>query len=78
MKFSESKGKVSEGGGHLLFGSLSRLRSGNPWTWIRGRRNAAIDFTARLRGTVRFDSIDDLITQMHDDVDRARELCRDV
>ena len=36
--------------------------------------HAAIDFTARLRGTVRFDSIDDLIAQMYDDVSRAREL----
>jgi riboflavin kinase/FMN adenylyltransferase len=36
--------------------------------------HAAIDFTARLRGTVRFDSIDDLITQMHDDVTQARAL----
>ena len=36
--------------------------------------HAAIDFTARLRGTVRFDSVDDLITQMHADVDQARTL----
>jgi riboflavin kinase / FMN adenylyltransferase len=36
--------------------------------------HAAIDFTARLRGTVRFDSIDDLIIQMHTDVDQARTL----
>ena len=36
--------------------------------------HAAIDFTARLRGTVRFDSIDDLITQMYVDVAQARTL----
>ena len=36
--------------------------------------HAAIDFTARLRGTVRFDSVDDLITQMHTDVAQARTL----
>ena len=36
--------------------------------------HAAIDFTARLRGTVRFDSIDDLVVQMRVDVDQARAL----
>jgi riboflavin kinase/FMN adenylyltransferase len=36
--------------------------------------HAAIDFTDRLRGTVRFDSVDDLVTQMHADVDQARAL----
>jgi riboflavin kinase/FMN adenylyltransferase len=36
--------------------------------------HAAIDFTARLRGTVRFDSVDDLITQMHADVAQTRTL----
>jgi hypothetical protein len=36
--------------------------------------HAAIDFTARLRGTQRFDSIADLVTQMHQDVAQAREL----
>jgi riboflavin kinase / FMN adenylyltransferase len=36
--------------------------------------HAAIDFTARLRGTVRFDTVDDLITQMHADVAQARTL----
>jgi riboflavin kinase/FMN adenylyltransferase len=36
--------------------------------------HAAIDFTARLRGTVRFDSVDDLIDQMHADVTQARSL----
>jgi riboflavin kinase / FMN adenylyltransferase len=34
--------------------------------------HAAIDFTARLRGTLRFDSIDDLVTQMRRDVDDVR------
>lgn len=33
-----------------------------------------VRYVARLRGQVRFDSIDDLITQMHADVDRARAL----
>jgi riboflavin kinase/FMN adenylyltransferase len=36
--------------------------------------HAAIDFTARLRGTVRFDSVADLIAQMRDDVSKARAL----
>jgi riboflavin kinase / FMN adenylyltransferase len=36
--------------------------------------HAAIDFTARLRGTVRFDSVDELVTQMHADVAQARAL----
>jgi riboflavin kinase/FMN adenylyltransferase len=36
--------------------------------------HVAIDFTARLRGTERFDSVEDLITQMHRDVDQARQL----
>ncbi|HEY2239291.1 MAG TPA: bifunctional riboflavin kinase/FAD synthetase [Streptosporangiaceae bacterium] len=36
--------------------------------------HVAIDFVARLRGTERFDSVDDLVTQMHHDVDKAREL----
>jgi riboflavin kinase / FMN adenylyltransferase len=36
--------------------------------------HAAIDFTARLRGTVRFDSVNDLVTQMHNDVAQARTL----
>jgi riboflavin kinase/FMN adenylyltransferase len=34
--------------------------------------HAAIDFAARLRGIVRFDSIEDLITQMRQDVIQAR------
>jgi riboflavin kinase/FMN adenylyltransferase len=36
--------------------------------------HAAIDFGTRLRGTLRFDSIDALVEQMHRDVDQAREL----
>ncbi|HEY1000242.1 MAG TPA: bifunctional riboflavin kinase/FAD synthetase [Streptosporangiaceae bacterium] len=36
--------------------------------------HAAIDFTARLRGTERFDSVQALITQMHEDVAQARVL----
>jgi riboflavin kinase/FMN adenylyltransferase len=35
-------------------------------------RHAAIDFTARLRGTERFDTIEALVAQMRADVDRAR------
>ncbi len=34
--------------------------------------HAAIDFAVRLRGTVRFDSVEDLVTQMHADVAQAR------
>ena len=36
--------------------------------------HAAIDFTARLRGTERFDSVQTLVTQMHEDVAQARAL----
>jgi riboflavin kinase / FMN adenylyltransferase len=36
--------------------------------------HAAIDFTARLRGTLRFDSVNELVDQMRRDVDQAREL----
>ena len=36
--------------------------------------HVAVDFTARLRGMVRFDTVDALITQMHLDVSQAREL----
>jgi riboflavin kinase / FMN adenylyltransferase len=36
--------------------------------------HAAIDFTAWLRGTLRFDSVEDLVGQMHRDVGQAREL----
>ncbi|MDQ6744694.1 MAG: bifunctional riboflavin kinase/FAD synthetase [Actinomycetota bacterium] len=34
-----------------------------------------LDFLARLRGERRFDSVEALVTQMHRDVARARELC---
>jgi riboflavin kinase/FMN adenylyltransferase len=37
--------------------------------------HAAIDFAVRLRGTLRFDSVDALVEQMHQDVDQAREIC---
>ena len=37
--------------------------------------HAAIDFAARLRGTLRFDSIDALVEQMHLDVAQARDIC---
>jgi riboflavin kinase/FMN adenylyltransferase len=37
--------------------------------------HAAIDFGARLRGTLRFDSVDDLVEQMGVDVAQAREIC---
>ena len=37
--------------------------------------HAAIDFGVRLRGTLRFDSIEALVAQMHDDVAQAREIC---
>jgi riboflavin kinase/FMN adenylyltransferase len=36
--------------------------------------HAAIDFTARLRGTERFDSVEALVVQMHQDVARARAM----
>jgi riboflavin kinase/FMN adenylyltransferase len=35
--------------------------------------HAAVDFTARLRGTVRFGSVDELVEQMHRDVAEVRE-----
>jgi riboflavin kinase / FMN adenylyltransferase len=38
--------------------------------------HAAIDFTQRLRGTLRFDSVDALVEQMTRDVDEARRLAR--
>jgi riboflavin kinase/FMN adenylyltransferase len=34
----------------------------------------AVDFAERLRPTVRFASVDELVVQMHEDVDRARQL----
>jgi len=37
-------------------------------------RHMAVDFVTRIRGQARFDSVDDLITQMHRDVDTAREV----
>ncbi|QTE30591.1 bifunctional riboflavin kinase/FAD synthetase [Pengzhenrongella sicca] len=36
--------------------------------------DVALEFVARLRATLRFDSIDELVATMHDDVARAREL----
>jgi riboflavin kinase/FMN adenylyltransferase len=36
--------------------------------------HAAIDFTARLRGTERFESVEALVIQMREDVDQARHL----
>jgi riboflavin kinase / FMN adenylyltransferase len=36
--------------------------------------HVAVDFAARLRGMVRFDSVDELVAQMHRDVDAARAL----
>jgi riboflavin kinase/FMN adenylyltransferase len=39
--------------------------------------HAAIDFAARLRGTERFDSVEALVTQMHEDVNQARILTAD-
>jgi len=32
----------------------------------------AVDFAERLRGTVRFDSVPELVAQMHRDVDAVR------
>ena len=34
-----------------------------------------IAFIARLRGEKRFASVEELVAQMHRDVDQARELC---
>jgi riboflavin kinase / FMN adenylyltransferase len=39
--------------------------------------HVAVDFVARLRGMVRFDSVDDLIAQMHRDAQEARALIRE-
>jgi riboflavin kinase / FMN adenylyltransferase len=36
--------------------------------------HVAVDFTARLRGMVRFESVDELIAQMRSDVDAARAI----
>lgn len=38
--------------------------------------HVSVDFTARLRDTLKFDSIESLIEQMRHDVDRAREITR--
>jgi len=37
-------------------------------------QNLGVEFVHRLRGMVKFDSVDDLITQMTDDVTRTRQL----
>jgi riboflavin kinase/FMN adenylyltransferase len=37
--------------------------------------HAAIDFAVRLRGTLRFESVDALVEQMRQDVNEARRLC---
>jgi riboflavin kinase / FMN adenylyltransferase len=37
--------------------------------------HVAVDFIARLRGMERFDSVDDLVAQMHLDADAARQVC---
>jgi riboflavin kinase/FMN adenylyltransferase len=34
-----------------------------------------LEFVERLRGELRFESVDDLVTQMHADVARVREIC---
>jgi riboflavin kinase/FMN adenylyltransferase len=39
--------------------------------------HVAVDFAARLRGMVRFDSAEELTEQMHRDVDQARDLLGD-
>jgi riboflavin kinase/FMN adenylyltransferase len=36
----------------------------------------AADFVTRIRGQARFDSVADLVSQMHQDVDAAREILR--
>jgi riboflavin kinase/FMN adenylyltransferase len=38
-------------------------------------RTMTIEFIEKLRGEQRFDSAEELVEQMHDDVRRARELC---
>jgi riboflavin kinase/FMN adenylyltransferase len=35
-----------------------------------------LEFLGRLRGELRFDSVDELVDQMHADVARVREICR--
>ncbi len=39
--------------------------------------HVSVDFTARLRDTLKFDSVEALIERMRQDVDRARELTRE-
>ena len=38
--------------------------------------HVAVDFVARLRGQVRFDSVHELVTQIRHDVDAARSVCQ--
>jgi riboflavin kinase / FMN adenylyltransferase len=38
-------------------------------------RTLTLEFVERLRGELRFDSVDALVAQMHDDVRRARAIC---
>ena len=38
------------------------------------RKRLAVDFIARLRDEVRFDSVEAMTAQMHDDARRARKL----
>ena len=33
-----------------------------------------VSFVGRIRGMLRFDSVDDLVARMHDDVAKTREL----
>ena len=40
-------------------------------------QDVAVQFVERLRGEQRFDSVDDLVAQMHRDCDRAREILGD-
>jgi len=39
-------------------------------------RHMAVDFVTRIRGQARFGSVDELIGQMHRDVDAARDILR--
>jgi riboflavin kinase/FMN adenylyltransferase len=38
-------------------------------------QNLRVAFVSRLRGEKRFPSVEDLIAQMHRDVEEAREIC---
>ena len=57
-----------------------KIRAGSrPIPWQRDDldlygAHVAVDFTERLRPTVRFASVDELVAQMHDDVTAARRL----